>query len=585
MDPEALLERVKELERARKLEEKDRVKQEAQRKKDILSCKKQVSKEVQLATKSLKKSELEATKVSRTLAKLETQAGQVVQKKARQVGQLDEQASKCNSKHQELETALAEKLANVSEARAKLAQAELTAKLLEMSADVSGVMSLAGTADVSLIDAGTAELTAMSLGNSFSAASGPQTARALNMGSAGLGELGDQELSFRSNLVHSDDGLAMENDRLRRDNQELRQRVEDLIQQCAGSAQTIPLSSRGSPTTTPIDFPLPTSMVIKAGSLGSVQPAGMRALEAAGLMQVPSSATSSHLGRIFRTSVPGTPRQATPVSIAFPAAVVSNVFYTSTASMSGVEAKSPPRTDSPLDQTPSSGKLHHTSSPTQSQVRRITPGAAGNFAEGTASSLFAQVAESARGAGEAGSARFSDALGSFHAAIDGIGQRLPAEGQGLRVARPSALVWRRSSAPMTLGTYTSVPQFTPTSPHIAKQATSSVSIATTAGSPPSLVTPQIVTRMVPVAPKFQSAVRPAPAPLDKTMDASPILVSAGGPPGSPLMRVQRLYQQPTSLQPPPAAPVEPTTAQAAALVAGLIPITAAQVNSASNFSI
>lgn len=192
LDAGHLLEKVRALEMIRQQEEKDRSRIEAQRRKEMEAAKRAVAKEVQLAAKLVRKTEMEVHKVSRDLCKLQEKAGQVEQKKAKQVVLLDEQVQKVHSKHQELEGALQEKMAGVGEARARLASAELAARMLE-------------------------------LGVVFT----PRQDMSLSAGSQAL-HLERERSAPRETWTDGDD-LLLENTRLSRENQELRHRL-DLIE-------------------------------------------------------------------------------------------------------------------------------------------------------------------------------------------------------------------------------------------------------------------------------------------------------------------------------------------------------------------
>eukprot|EP00933_Yihiella_yeosuensis_P006424 TRINITY_DN11111_c0_g1_i1.p1 TRINITY_DN11111_c0_g1~~TRINITY_DN11111_c0_g1_i1.p1 ORF type:complete len:557 (+),score=75.57 TRINITY_DN11111_c0_g1_i1:191-1861(+) len=132
LDPNALLEKVKQLETYKKEEEKERKKAEAQRKKELADARKHMAKEVRFASRCVRKSESEATKLSRNIQLLEEKAQKVSNKRVQLMSQLELEVSKAQQTQRELHARWDEKLAEIGEAKSKLANAEMAAKLLEL---------------------------------------------------------------------------------------------------------------------------------------------------------------------------------------------------------------------------------------------------------------------------------------------------------------------------------------------------------------------------------------------------------------------------------------------------------------------
>jgi len=138
--PEELAGKVRDLEKHRQEDEKERRRQELQRKKELVMAKRNVQKEIQEATRLLRKNQMEVNKVTQTLNRIEQQEDQVMVRKTRQAKMFDDETHKVRSKHHELETSLQQKMVSVGEARGRLAHAELAAKLLEMGVVLAKVV-------------------------------------------------------------------------------------------------------------------------------------------------------------------------------------------------------------------------------------------------------------------------------------------------------------------------------------------------------------------------------------------------------------------------------------------------------------
>ncbi|CAE8590527.1 unnamed protein product, partial [Polarella glacialis] len=132
IDHDQLLEKVRQLELAKQAEEKERKKSETQRKKDLANAKSQMTKEIRSASRHLRKSEMEASKLWRNLQVTAQKVDQAGAKRAQQVLQLEMDINKVQSKRSELQATWEEKLSEVGEAKNKLANAEMTARLVDL---------------------------------------------------------------------------------------------------------------------------------------------------------------------------------------------------------------------------------------------------------------------------------------------------------------------------------------------------------------------------------------------------------------------------------------------------------------------
>lgn len=199
--PEELESKVRDLERHRQEEEKERRRQELQRRKELVMAKRSVAREIQEATRLLRKNEMEVSKVTRTLNQIEQKEDQVMVRKTRQVKMAEDETQKVRSKHHELESSLQQKMAIVGEARGRLAHAELAAKLLDMGVVLAKVVDGPPAAGAS------ADIMAME---------GPTVSKALDL----------EEHVGLSPLRQDSGELRNENSRLLRENEELRERLQ-----------------------------------------------------------------------------------------------------------------------------------------------------------------------------------------------------------------------------------------------------------------------------------------------------------------------------------------------------------------------
>jgi len=201
--PEELAGKVRDLEKHRQEDEKERRRQELQRRKELVMAKRSVAREIQEATRLLRKNETEVNRVTRTLNRIEQQEDQVMVRKTRQAKMLEDETLKVRSKHHELESSLQQKMASVGEARGRLAHAELAAKLLEMGVVLAKVVD------------GPPAATGASVDNL--AVEGHMVSKALAL---------EEHDGLLSALPQDSDKLRNENSRLLRENEELRERLQ-----------------------------------------------------------------------------------------------------------------------------------------------------------------------------------------------------------------------------------------------------------------------------------------------------------------------------------------------------------------------
>lgn len=142
MSPELLMDKVRQLELYKLEEEKEKKRIEGQRKKELLVAKKQLTKEIQTASKLVKKSEQAASKVAQTLSMVEHKVEQEAARRLQQLQQMEQEAAKVMSKRAELTGMLTDRMAEVGEAKGRLAHAEMAAKMLEMGVVLNTMESL-----------------------------------------------------------------------------------------------------------------------------------------------------------------------------------------------------------------------------------------------------------------------------------------------------------------------------------------------------------------------------------------------------------------------------------------------------------
>lgn len=137
--PETLQAKVQELETYRTLVQKTQRLQEAQKRKEDLAAKKLLRTEMKLAARLLKRAELEASKVSKSLSQAEQQAELAATRRRESILQLDIAAAKAQSRCNELSTVLSEKFAEVAEAKSRLTNVELQAQMMELGVALHGL--------------------------------------------------------------------------------------------------------------------------------------------------------------------------------------------------------------------------------------------------------------------------------------------------------------------------------------------------------------------------------------------------------------------------------------------------------------
>lgn len=265
--PEELAGKVRDLEKHRQEDEKERRRQELQRRKELVMAKRSVAKEIQEATRLLRKNEIEVNKVTRTLNRIEQQEDQVNVRKTRQVKMCEEENQKVRSKHHELESSLQQKMASIGEARGRLAHAELAAKLLDMGVVlakvVDGPPSAAGASADSLVTEGHPVSKALAL---------EECPCVEDVG--GASTTSKDHDGLLSELPQDSDELRNENSRLLRENEELRERLQMLEDALVSDTTKRSMSLPPERTVTSMSNSLrsvPTgggSVLVSAASLG-----------------------------------------------------------------------------------------------------------------------------------------------------------------------------------------------------------------------------------------------------------------------------------------------------------------------------
>lgn len=131
IDSSQLTQKIRDLEMERKNAEKERVKIEKQRKKELADVKKKLQKEVQSATKLVRRNEMDINKLASFITRVDDQAAQTRVKKSRQSDQMDDKIGTFITKRATTETSLNDKVVALGEARGRLAHIQFAQKMLE----------------------------------------------------------------------------------------------------------------------------------------------------------------------------------------------------------------------------------------------------------------------------------------------------------------------------------------------------------------------------------------------------------------------------------------------------------------------
>lgn len=123
--------RVRELETAQKNEERQKKLAERKKAQELREAKKKLSKELQQAQRQLTKSEQEVNKLNGQLQRTEQQAQQATVKKNREGEKHEEGIGRIRTKHGKVGGVLREKMANVGQARGRLAHVQFALSMLE----------------------------------------------------------------------------------------------------------------------------------------------------------------------------------------------------------------------------------------------------------------------------------------------------------------------------------------------------------------------------------------------------------------------------------------------------------------------
>lgn len=131
VDPKVAATRIQELETARRALEKKQSLAERNRRRELADAKKKISRETSLADKLVRKSEQDINRLSQQASRWEGKVGQVKAKKHMQESQMHEKMSSFAGKRAATEAVINSKVAQLGEAKGRLAQCQFAAKLLE----------------------------------------------------------------------------------------------------------------------------------------------------------------------------------------------------------------------------------------------------------------------------------------------------------------------------------------------------------------------------------------------------------------------------------------------------------------------
>ncbi|CAJ1438446.1 unnamed protein product [Effrenium voratum] len=129
-DPE-LMAKLRDLETQQKNEERAKKLAERKRTQELREAKKKLSRELQQAQRGLTKSEQEVNKLTGQLSRTEQQAQQATVKKNREGEKMEEGIGRIRQKHGKVNTVLRDKMANVGQARGRLAHVQFALSMLE----------------------------------------------------------------------------------------------------------------------------------------------------------------------------------------------------------------------------------------------------------------------------------------------------------------------------------------------------------------------------------------------------------------------------------------------------------------------
>ncbi|CAJ1428035.1 unnamed protein product [Effrenium voratum] len=129
-DPE-MMAKLRDLETQQKNEERAKKLAERKRTQELREAKKKLSRELQQAQRGLTKSEQEVTKLTGQLSRTEQQAQQATVKKNREGEKMEEGIGRIRQKHGKVNTVLRDKMANVGQARGRLAHVQFALSMLE----------------------------------------------------------------------------------------------------------------------------------------------------------------------------------------------------------------------------------------------------------------------------------------------------------------------------------------------------------------------------------------------------------------------------------------------------------------------
>lgn len=271
--------RLRELETAQKNEERQKKLAERKKAQELREAKKKLSKELQQAQRQLTKSEQEVNKLTGQLQRTEQQAQQATVKKNREGEKLEEGIGRIRQKHGKVGGVLREKMANVGQARGRLAHVQFALTMLE-----KGVIIQVGQDD--------------NLPQPASAAAPPQRRR--RRVSVGIGEDGqpieveeEYDDTAEEGMDPHTEGeetftseMREEFEQLKEENRRLREHLADSDQRCVTAVQLLQqaqdvLESRGGMDTSelklrmeekPLELTMETASTMHSSREESCQP-------------------------------------------------------------------------------------------------------------------------------------------------------------------------------------------------------------------------------------------------------------------------------------------------------------------------
>lgn len=132
-DATKLMERLRELEAAKKADDRLKAAAVRQCKREVVEAKRRIAKELSAAQQAVKAGERDASRLAAAATVVEQISEKASKRRARQIEQADEEVRRGRAKQRDIVESLQGKMASVGEARGRLAHARFLATLLELS--------------------------------------------------------------------------------------------------------------------------------------------------------------------------------------------------------------------------------------------------------------------------------------------------------------------------------------------------------------------------------------------------------------------------------------------------------------------